>query len=164
LPGPFPEGRCALRRKFGYPGRIDAHERVWLVIDGLKGEAAVSLNGVRLVGLAEEADVTGLLRARNEILIDGEGGWGEAALEVRASAYLRDIRVEGGSVTGRVVGGPPRALDLYLIAGRGTADYCQVTPTAEGTAFGLSKKGLEGPYRVELVCGAAVWHVAACEG
>ena len=40
-------GFCVARR-FGRPGRLDDGERVWLVIDGLSGEAEILLNEVPL--------------------------------------------------------------------------------------------------------------------
>src|SRR4051794_34362239 len=63
-------GRVRLRRHFGYPGRIDAHERVWLTCAGLEGVADVRLNDVplgRRTGADGpfEFDVTDLLRPRN---------------------------------------------------------------------------------------------------
>src|SRR6266849_10307562 len=41
-------GRVRFRRRFGYPGRIDAHERVWLTFAGIGGTAEVWLNGQHL--------------------------------------------------------------------------------------------------------------------
>src|SRR6266581_1383182 len=41
-------GRVRFRRRFGYPGRLDAHERVWLTFAGASDRAAVSLNGTPL--------------------------------------------------------------------------------------------------------------------
>src|SRR5690349_7428873 len=41
-------GRVRFRRRFGYPGRIDPYERVWLTFDGVAGSADVSLNGQAL--------------------------------------------------------------------------------------------------------------------
>jgi beta-galactosidase/beta-glucuronidase len=87
-------GRVRFRRRFGYPGRIDANERVWLTFAGAASVADVSLNG-RFLGRHEGADepfefeVTSLLRDRNELIVEvesptGDGGlWGEVALEIR---------------------------------------------------------------------------------
>src|SRR5438105_4141404 len=87
-------GRVRLRRRFGWPGRLDAHERVWLTFAGAQASADVWLNG-RSLGRHEgpgpfEFDVTGLLQLRNELAVDvetpGSGGpWGEVALEVRCT-------------------------------------------------------------------------------
>src|SRR5438552_1331102 len=51
MPGRWSDGvlgdfRGGLRfiRLFGYPGRIDDFERVWLTFAGLEGKAAVTLN------------------------------------------------------------------------------------------------------------------------
>ena len=89
-------GRVRFRRRFGYPGRIDAHERVWLTFAGVDAVAEVRLNG-HFLGRHEGADpfefeVTALLQARNELIVDveapaGNGGlWGEVAMEVRCGS------------------------------------------------------------------------------
>ncbi|MGL4554244.1 MAG: hypothetical protein ACRC33_24025, partial [Gemmataceae bacterium] len=126
-------GPVTFRRRFGYPGTIDAHERVWLLTAG----GAASVNGVPLgEGLA--SDVTPLLRPRNELTVVTDAGTpGEVALEVRATAYLADVRAEGDAVVGRVVGAADGPLDLYLIVGRYTAAQASVRATPEGTAFAL---------------------------
>jgi beta-galactosidase/beta-glucuronidase len=115
-------GRVRFRRRFGYPGRIDPHERVWLTFAGVDYFAAVWLNG-RELGRHRgafspfEHDVTALLQSRNELVVevdcpalhpeaagrpllprggvrDGNGGlWGEVALEVRCPAFLREVRL-----------------------------------------------------------------------
>src|SRR5207249_514900 len=64
-------GRVRFRRHFGYPGRIDPHERVWLTFAGADRDAAVRLNGDEIGrhrGAFEpfEFDVTTRLRPRNE--------------------------------------------------------------------------------------------------
>src|SRR5689334_13116842 len=64
-------GRVRFRRRFGYPGRIDSFERVWLTVAGVEAVAELRLNGHDL-GRHEgargpfECDVTALLQARNE--------------------------------------------------------------------------------------------------
>jgi beta-galactosidase/beta-glucuronidase len=87
-------GRVRFRRRFGYPGRIDSHERVWLTFAGIEAVAEVRLND-HFLGRREgkdgpfEFEVTPLLQARNELIVDVEaasdrgGLWGEVALEVR---------------------------------------------------------------------------------
>jgi hypothetical protein len=159
-------GRVRFRRRFGYPGRIDAHERVWLTFAGADARAAVALNGAAL-GRHEgegafEFEVTDLLLPRNELLVEVEGPaetaglCGEVALEVRCTAYLRGVRLwaeaEGDGfrahAAGEVVGAAERPLDLYLVVGRSTAAYTSVTAAGEGRPFHLvSDKlgGTEGP-------------------
>jgi beta-galactosidase/beta-glucuronidase len=87
-------GRVRYRRRFGYPGRIDSDERVWLTFAGADSLAEVSLNN-RFLGRHEGADepfefeVTNLLQDRNELIVEVEsptetgGLWGEVALEIR---------------------------------------------------------------------------------
>lgn len=88
-------GRVRFRRRFGYPGRIDPHERVWLTFAGVDATTEVSLNG-RFLGRHEgasepfEFEVTSLLQPRNELMVEvesaGNGGlWGEVAMEIRAT-------------------------------------------------------------------------------
>ncbi|MBY0229463.1 MAG: hypothetical protein K2W96_09305, partial [Gemmataceae bacterium] len=175
LPGPVAPGPAAFTRRFGYPGRIDDHERVWLVIEGLAAPAAVSLNGEPLGRWEGETDITRRLAARNELAIATDSGgappWAEVALEVRATAWLRRLSLgrsaAGIEAAGEAVGGPAEPLDVYLIAGRRTVAYLSLIPSAQGTPFrlaGLPEEGEDGPARVELVRGAVVWYSAPLEG
>jgi hypothetical protein len=173
-------GRVRFRRRFGYPGRIDDYERVWLTFAGIEGAADVWLNGESL-GRHEgacEFDATGLLRQRNELVVEVEapsdagGLWGEAALEVRCTAFLRGVRVwavaagEGVELhaAGEVVGTAERPLELYMILDRSNVAYAVVEAEPGGRPFHLTAEGLTGvdvaaPHvvRVELVNGATVW-------
>jgi hypothetical protein len=179
LPGPGATGPVRLRRRFGYPGRIDASERVWITFVGFDGEAAVVLNGTPLGGFraAGEFEATTLLRSRNELLIDtGAATWGEVALEVRAPAFLRGVRVEaaerGGAVAlhaqGEIIGTSDGPLELYVVLDRSSVAYAVAGPgpfhlTAEGLdrrPWDERPEGL-GPRpvaRVDLVRGATVWY------
>ncbi len=90
-------GPMLCRRRFGYPGRIDAHERVWLTFSGVNGGADIRLNGLEL-GRGNgsfEFEVTSLLKERNvlEVMLQLEPEspvWDEVALEIRCTAFLRD--------------------------------------------------------------------------
>jgi beta-mannosidase len=114
-------GRVRFRRRFGYPGQIDPHERVWLTFAGIDSCATVWLNGRELgrhrgAFTPFEHEVTALLQSRNELIVEvdcpalaadagrsplprggvrpGNGGlWGEVALEVRCPAFLRDVQL-----------------------------------------------------------------------
>jgi hypothetical protein len=178
-------GRVRCRRRFGYPGRLKAHERVWLTFAGVADRACVTLNDTPL-GQVEgdtpaEFEVTALLGPRNELVVDvegpgGQGGlWGEVALEVRCTAFLRGVRAEavgdGGvfalHVAGEVVGVADGPLDLYVILGRSPLSEARVTARAEGTPFHLAVGGLdrqrlagETAVQVDLVNGATVWYTA----
>jgi hypothetical protein len=173
-------GRVRFRRRFGYPGRIDAHERVWLTVAGVGDRAAVALNGSALGTCAAEPcewDVTALLRPRNELVVDAEmtaeggGLWGEVALEVRCTAYLRGVRAweEGGRlhVAGLVVGVADRPLDLYVLRDRRTVAYAATAAAPDGAPFHLTAERGEGEegqagaspaVQVDLVNGAVVWY------
>jgi hypothetical protein len=179
-------GRVRFRRRFGYPGRIDAHERVWLTFAAVAGSSEVRLNGTFLgEGAADhcpfEFEVTALLRERNELVVEVEsatepgGLCGAVALEVRCSAYLRGVRVwaEGGDLhaAGEVVGAAEGLLELYVVRNRSTAAYQPTSASPGGHAFHLVAAGaLPGTVgedaaagrveivKVDLVNGASVWY------
>jgi hypothetical protein len=166
------------RRSFGFPGRIDAYERVWMTFGGLPAAARISLNG-SILGRQENAetpfefDVTALLQGRNELTVElleppiAGAGWGEVAMEVRATAYLRNVRAhrDGATlrVTGEVVGTCDRPLDLYVLADNKTVHYSTVAARAEGQSFTVTcDKAAVRQVRVELVNGASVWYRWEC--
>lgn len=76
-------------RKFGAPRLPDPGERVWLVCEAVPGPAEVTVNGTPVgtadPGTAFAADVTTLLRPRNEVAVEGagDGPLGPVRLEVR---------------------------------------------------------------------------------
>lgn len=169
----FP-GPVCYRRRFGLPRQIDAHERVWLTIQGLVSPAHIILNGRRLEGAAE-FDVTADLGERNELLVEIDNDdraaehWDEIALEIRCSAFLRNVqiglRLESGvpflEATGEVVGDATREpLELYLILDRSNAAYSPAKPGE----FRLQARDLEVDWkqphsaRVELVAGGVVYY------
>ena len=92
-------GRAEFRRKFNLPTNLEAHEHVWIVFDGIRGEVAVSLNGQRLGQIADsvataEFEITRHLRLNNELIVELSFGgadlvsepgglWGPVALEIR---------------------------------------------------------------------------------
>src|SRR5579875_154371 len=185
-------GRVRFRRRFGYPGRIDAYERVWLTFAGIGGKAEIRLNS-HLLGCiisptgatpappACEFEVTPLLRPRNELVVEIEGAaeqssWeGDVALEVRCTAFLRDLRtfaIQKGEkvdwhVSGQVVGTAERPLELYLLLDRSVAGYQVVTATAEEQPFEFLVPDLPAVNRliqVDLVNGAVVWYTSVSEG
>jgi hypothetical protein len=172
-------GRVRFRRRFGYPGQIDAYERVWLTLGGVSDRAEVRLNDAVLGICAGEGpfefDVTPLLHPRNELVVDvigtaDRGGlWGETALEVRCTAYLREIRVRAEAaalhVSGLVVGEAERPLDLYVLAPGAATAYTTVTAAPEGTLFHIiAERPPPGSLvQVDLVNGAVVWYTAMQE-
>src|SRR5262249_56159628 len=91
--------RCV--RRFGYPGRIDEWEHVWLTFAGVEGEATAVLNGQQLGQFAQPAefDVTPLMETRNTLAVDVEsqdpdrGLRGEDALEGLDRGCLRGLRM-----------------------------------------------------------------------
>jgi hypothetical protein len=155
-------GSVRFCRRFGYPGRIDTHERVWLTLAGLAGAAEVRLNR-RLLGrrnepaAALEIDVTDLLQVRNELVVQidapAEHGdpWTEVALEVRCTAFLGQVQAWASSdpagkslhVAGKVVGTSERPLELYVLLDGATVCYatCEAT-AASGQAFHLTTQPL----------------------
>jgi hypothetical protein len=184
-------GRLRFRRRFGYPGRIDAHERVWLTFAGVPGAAEVGLNGQSLGRHDEPAqpfefEVTNLLSVRNELMIHLDcpegctGPWGEVALEVRCTAFLRGIRAWAAStvlhVAGEVVGTADRPLELYVLLDSATVHYSTVEPAPGGQPFeAITERFTEEQcrpradtpggghvLRVDLVNGATLWHTVEC--
>jgi hypothetical protein len=172
-------GCVRFRRLFGYPGRIDAHERVWLTFAGIGGEAEIRLNDHLLghITAASEFEVTSLLRARNDLVVEIEGAselgglWGEVALEIRCTAFLRDLRIftiaKGDRIDLRVsvqvVGVAERPLELYLLRDRSVVGYQVVTATAEGQPFEILASDLSPgdlPVQVDLVNGAVIWYTS----
>jgi hypothetical protein len=170
-------GRIRFRRAFGYPGRIDVSERVWLTFRGVQGQATVTLNNQQLGELAGpgEFDVTQTLQPRNVLLVDVEcsapdsGLWDDVALEVRATAFLQEVRFAliGTQLEakGIVVGNAERPLELYLLVQNHCEAYQQIQAIASGQQFTLTAQVHEVAanavvsVRVELVNLAAVWYV-----
>jgi hypothetical protein len=158
--------RCV--RRFGYPGRIDENERVWIVFEQVGSSANVTLNGTSL-GINERGgafsfDVTRLLTARNELLleIDANAERGEAALEIRRTAFLTGVLVrrdeKGLQIKGTIIGTAERPLDLYLLVDGATVGYATVEPTETGQDFAVTTERTGKTVRVELVDGGCVWY------
>ena len=156
-------GGVTFERRFGYPGRIDSNERVWLIGEGVVGGAEVTLQGERL-GLVENGrfafEVTRLLRDRNLLKVDVEviAGhdrlWDDIALEVRATAYLDQIVQDGQFLRGRVAGTCAGPLEVYALANGHTRGYGEVRP---GETFAIALDGAAS--RVELIQTSTVWDV-----
>ena len=167
-------GTVRFTRRFGYPGRIDDYERVWLTFAAVFGRAHASLNNSELgtIAAAAEFEVTRLLQERNvlQVDIDGSGGdaglHGEVALEVRRTAFLRNLSVALNDelyVSGEVAGSTDGPLEIYVVLDRKNVAY---TVVEAGKRFDLtaSPVGLEDSthpthvVRVDLVQGASIWY------
>jgi hypothetical protein len=173
-------GRVRFRRRFGYPGQLDSSERVWLTCTGVEGTSDWQLNGAQLGHVEDgapriEFEVTALLQPRNELVVEVEGPdtgglWGEVAMEIRRTAFLRAVSIvpfHTGEqlrmrVTGEVVGTSDGLLELYVVVGRSNAAYATVEAAPEGKRFELETEpvgdGESLSVRVELVNGATVWY------
>lgn len=86
LPGDSALKRLA--RRFGAPRALDPAETVWLTCAALPDPTTITVNGTVLaVGYTGPfaADLTALLRSRNEVWLDTEGigEIGEVAVEFR---------------------------------------------------------------------------------
>ena len=184
-------GRVRYRRRFGYPGRLDDTERVWLTFAGATERADVSLNGVALgsgerAGEPFEFEATALMRERNELVVEVTGAgpaaglWGEVALEIRRAAFMRGVRfaAEVGAdavhlhARGDVIGSADGPLELYLLLDRSTVAYKTVTASAAGGPFEVVSEPVAlaqwrslaaAPLTLDLVQGATVWYRAAGE-
>ncbi|HLN28052.1 MAG TPA: hypothetical protein VK395_09915 [Gemmataceae bacterium] len=191
IPNPWSEGsladfagRVRFRRRFGRPRQVDSEERIWLRFAGVKGDAEVSLN-LQILGKHEDSlgsfefEITERLRERNELIVDVEsreedgGLYGDVVLEIRRTAYLRNVRawvVRAGAaefihVAGDVVGSSSSMLELYVILGRSSVAYERIESVDGCKAFELvaevgAPAHAAGPHevRVELVGGAIVWY------
>jgi len=92
-------GRAEFGRKFNQPTNLESHEHVWVVFDGIRGEATVRINRQPLGQIAPTAataefEITRHLVLHNELVVDlsfvpdadpaQPGGlWGPVALEIR---------------------------------------------------------------------------------
>ncbi len=177
-----PGGRL-FRRKFGRPGRIDSHERLWLTFSCLKVPAEIWLNGECLANKTEseeiEFEVTSRLAQRNEMTIELETEEQtdklpvNVALEIRCAAFLRDVGYELAS-NGRVivrgtVCGESSPLELYALVDNRTAAYMKTPWIHSATHFLMTldesvvAAASRNPMiRIELVNGGTVWY--RCEG
>jgi hypothetical protein len=161
-------------RRFGRPRQIDGHERVWLVGEGLEGQAEISLNARHLVAHCGcdgpfEIPVSDLLTERNELAIEievgepGGGLWGDVALEIRCRAYLKNMQLESAGdgnrlrVTGDVAGDADGPLEVYALADGMTIGYrmCSAGDRVELLIDDLPQA--PSRIRVELVNGAVIW-------
>jgi hypothetical protein len=158
--------RVCFTRRFGYPGRIDDFERVWIVGEGVSGHATLRLNGEALGRSSPggfEFDATRRLQARNELEIEltrdpgAKAPWSDVALEVRCTAYLRNVRFENGAVRGEVRGTWSTPLEIYVLCDGAQAGYHVVPPAPDGVAFVLPVADASG-YRVDLVNVSSIWH------
>jgi hypothetical protein len=117
-----------------------------------------------------EFNITSLLAARNELVVDVEtdDAWGNVLLEVRATAFLRgvNVRSEGDrfTVTGEIAGVAERPLELYVLFDGRHVHY--VTAPA-GKSFALnvecSDKLKPAVVQVDLVNGAVVWYTVSID-
>jgi hypothetical protein len=167
-------GHVRLRRNFGYPGRIDNYEHVWLTLAEVVGRAEIALNGqtlgTELTGEIE-FEITRLLEVRNrlEIMLDADaddaGLVGEIALEIRRDAFLRNVaacRDDIGiiHVSGLVVGQSAVPLELYGRADGQNVFYAVIAANPAGEPFDIAfaPEAVPDQLQVELVCGAERWH------
>ncbi len=85
---------------------------------------------------------------------------GEVALEIRASAYLKDVRLDsadgGIRVKGTVAGICDGPLELYVLVDGHQAAYQTINA---GEAFNAALTEVGEKVRVELVNVSTVWYV-----
>ena len=175
-------GRVRYRRRFGYPGRIDDVERVWLTFAGANDASEVTLNGAALgrsetPGQLFEFEATPLLQPRNELVVEVRGAaptaglWGEVALEIRRTAFLRGVQIEPMidedmvrlRACGEVAGSADGLLELYLLLDRSTIAYKTTKPGAfeivsDSIPLAQWRALPAAPVTLDLVQGAVVWY------
>ncbi|MDZ4818925.1 MAG: hypothetical protein SGJ20_08140 [Planctomycetota bacterium] len=91
-------GTVCYTRRFGCPTGVETHQRVWLILDGVRDRASVCLNGQPLGDIIEstqplEVDVTGLLNERNMLEV-----------EVSAPVDPAELPIPTDSLPGGLVG------------------------------------------------------------
>jgi hypothetical protein len=162
-------GPARFRRRFGRPTNLDQTERVWLTLRDLPPHARVLLNGQEIPLARDlEQDITSLVEPRNEVVIEmditKDSDWfGDVALEIRRTAFLRDVRFEQRDarlvVEGEIAGFSDQPLETYLVIGRRNAAYGVFSAAG---SFRLETERLEDggtqPVRLDLVGGATVWY------
>ena len=169
-------GLVRFRRRFGYPGRLDGDERLWLTCFGVANPSALAVNGTELAHERTgsfEFDITPLLGMRNELVFDASVSaatvalWDDVILEVRSTAFLRNVNVrplgDDLEITGEVVGEAQRPLELYVLVNRRHSAYAQIAPRAEGQRFSLltplaPTAALPVSVQIDLVDAATVWY------
>ena len=139
------QGQVRLRRWFHRPGKLEAHERAWLVCQGVDPGGTIRLNGEEL-GAAQgyaipvEFHVTERLLARNNLEIDIDtysiagmqglrpgreglpgGLLGDIRLEIRAEYF-----VQGLSLYFDPRSTPPQAVLQGQVMGNRTADKFEI--------------------------------------
>jgi hypothetical protein len=165
-------GSVRLVRPFGYPGRLDEFEHVWLTCAGV-GETEIALNGQSLGGGEGnlEFEVTPLLGPRNRLemtlVVDDPVGdvWDEVALEIRRAAYLRARACRRGSdaveVSGAVIGPAGPELELYALVDGRNVHYQKIAPEPMGRAFQFQLRGIDATgvsVKLDLVDVATSWY------
>jgi hypothetical protein len=176
LDWPIGPWSAKLVRKFGLPRVLDDYERVWITCTGVSDASQWSLNGEPIgnfdtVQTDLEMEVTGRLRNRNDLAVhiessSSEGGlWGEVALEIRGTYFLRKVGIDDETLTGVVVGPGDTRLELYVLRFGRTVRYETITaaPAGRPFTFALPKLESEPPagdfptWRIDLVEGANRW-------
>ncbi len=103
---PGEAGRAIFRRTFNSPTGLDAWERVSLEIDRAIISGDVSLNGIALGHLSPgelfAADITDVLKPRNELLVAGDMPVPAPSLPPSNSVYIVDPDEPLGSPIGDV--------------------------------------------------------------
>ncbi len=140
-------GGVQLARSFGYPGRLDEFEHVWLTFTGVSATADIAVNDHMLAtgqSGSFEHEITPLLGPRNRLemtLTNVPAGplWEEVALEIRRAAFLRagahQVGPDQVEVRGVVIGPAGTALELYAQVGGRHAHYQVIEPEPGGRPF-----------------------------
>lgn len=98
-PPPDWQGSVRLRRRFHRPGTLEAHERVFLVVEGAEPPGWVSVNGVALGrvpsgGAPAEFEITSLVAERNEVMLLIETAEAARKSAGRLAGWLGEVRLE----------------------------------------------------------------------
>jgi hypothetical protein len=135
-------GRVRFRRRFGYPGRIDVHERVWLTFDEIEGMTEIQLNGT----LLSQRDAESSARLAGAIEV---GAASRAAPELPATDTSRPARL--AVPTPPPVGAASRAASSEFEITALLQERNELVVEVEGTA---DRGGLCGEVALEVRCAA----------
>jgi hypothetical protein len=154
------------RRRFGRPRHIDEWERVWLIPVGKTiGEWRLNQSTLEWNCRGDgqsRADVTRLLKERNEIVAAVSGDHVGAVLEIGCRAFIQDVKIADKNVAVEVFSeSADDPLELYVLIDGETHGYfgpfsTNGTLTQEFRVVDAEWKA-GAVVRVDLMCRSTIW-------
>jgi hypothetical protein len=168
-----------LCRRFSWLQQLQAHERLWLVLERSAVTGGMLNNkALELAAVAEghqECEVTSLTRRSNQLWLEiapGESqrAFPQVALEVRCRTFLRQLtwQIDTANrkleIAGLLVGLNETPLELYVRAGEVNVLYTLVNANEPCAPFRYQSEiptavmGAAMPIQIDLVNGGVIWH------